>query len=117
YPYPNPSFTLKNDSGVDCTDAGVCELLDNISMDGSGSTVSVGSASYSWYIFDNPADPEADTLYSSLNPAAKTFLESDGISHIFRLTVTDGEGHSCSLDQNVELKKPHARWNEVAPTQ
>jgi len=117
YPYPNPSFTLKNDSGVDCTDVGVCELLDNISMDGSGSTVSVGSASYSWYIFDNPADPEADTLYSSLNPAAKTFLESDGISHIFRLTVTDGEGHSCSLDQTVELKKPHARWNEVAPTQ
>lgn len=110
--YPKPSFTLKDAEGDDCTVSGNCGYLKDIIMDGTASQIfsSPGGAVYHrWYVDD------MSSVYKTEDPSSVQFMESSGAAHSFRLEVEDSSGYKCSLDKTINLQKPHAQWNEVAP--
>lgn len=116
-PAPAPSFSMTNDSGTDCS-GGKCVFGEKITFaDTSKADRSSGIASYDWSI-------DGKEYGSSSSPrVAETFAEGD--KHAISLTVTDGQGISCSAQAELSLgnaddrEKPEgggsAGWDEIPP--
>lgn len=113
HPYPKTSFVIENAAGKACTPE-TCGFLEDIGLRSTSSTSSTsGTVTYRWFI----DDMKATAVFSTDANAVRKFLEAEGESHSIRLSVTDGDGYTCSADQNLVLKKSNAVWNEVAPGQ